>query len=327
MDKNLNELLVARVLDNIPKNLKAIEYLMDSLEISRESAYRRLRGEISFAFDEIAKLAVELNFSVDDIVGNNTTGRVFFDLKVDTSADPEKSFYEMIKEYHTYVDNLSRAKETESLASINRISLFLLVRFDNLFKFYYYKWIHQTYNVPIDHLFSETVLSKRILDIQEDLKIKTAKISNINFILDRDIFLAIVREVQYYFKRELITSDEILVLKNELIELLDHIDNLIQNGICNKGNSYNFYLSLLDIEMNSSFSFYDGKVVSQLWLYSVNCVIIKDQEICNMHRKWIESLKKCAILITQSNEMLQTEFILRQRTYIDSISNDLYYYD
>ena len=65
MKKNLNSVLIAIVLDKIPTTIKPVSYLMELLNLSRESAYRRLRGEISFSFEETAKLSTALDFSVD----------------------------------------------------------------------------------------------------------------------------------------------------------------------------------------------------------------------------------------------------------------------
>jgi hypothetical protein len=269
-----------------------------------------------------------LGFTIDEIIGTQNRDRIFFDIKADTSTEPEKSFLAMIKDYYDYIDAISRASDTEALVSINRISIFFLIRYDTLFKFFYYKWIHQTYNVPVYSPFSETTIPPEVALVRKQLRTRTEATHHASFILNRDIFLAIVREIQYYYNRRLISEEEMGLLKEELLELLLYVEKIMQKGVNDSGCIQNFYISLLDIETNSSCATYEGNIISQFWMYSVSSVIIKNQEICVMHKKWLESLKKCSVLITQSNEILQEEFIKKQREFIEGITNELsYYYD
>jgi hypothetical protein len=327
MKKDLNELLTLKISKSIPQNIKPINYLMNTLDISKESVYRRLRGQIPFTVDEVSALSRELSFSIDEIVGANNKGdRIFFDMKTDASKDPEDNFLAMIKDYYDHMDTLTKSFNVDSLVAINRINLFFLVQYDALFKFFYYKTIHQTYNIPVCRSLSEITVPEEIDAIQKQLKVKVELINNTNFIVSRDMFLPIIREIQYYYSRKLLTAEEIDILQQELFDLLHLIETQIQKGINSLGRTVNFYVSLLDIETNASCTIYDDKIVSQFWLYSINSMIIKNQKICTMHRKWLESGKKYSVLITQSNEILQDEFIKRQYKYIHEIIDEVIFY-
>jgi hypothetical protein len=325
-DKQI-ELLTTRILDGIPENIKPIEYLMGVLNIGKESAYRRMRGEIPFTFDEIAVLSLKLNFSVDEIIGKNTEERVFFDMQVNSSSKSEESFLAMLQEYLRYEETVCIPSASEEiLASINRLSLFFLVRFDSLFKLYYYHWIHQTHNVSLNYSFSDTIIPTQIMEARKEFLKKRKSLNNVSFIVDRDLFQTIVREIQYYYNRKLITEEEALILKGELNSLLISIETLMQKGCSENGCNYNFYLSLLDVETNTNCATYNDNIASLYWLYPVNAIIIVDQEICYMQKKWLESLKKFSVLITLSNEILQAEFIAKQREYLEDITSELYHY-
>jgi hypothetical protein len=321
-----NEFLTSKILDNIPQSIKSINYLIDKLNISRESAYRRLRGDIPYSFEEITNLSLDLGFSVDEVIGMSNGKRIFFDLQTDRSANPEESFLAMFVEYSKFVDIAKMAENVEIFISNNRINLFLLAKYDFLFKLYYYKWIHQTSCVSINKSFSEITVPEEIMSIRNEFLPKLINFTRANFIIDRDIFLTLVREIQYYYNRKLISDVEIILLKQELLELLNSMELLMQLGINENGSTYNFYLSLLDVETNTINISYDNNMASLYWLYSANAVVIKNQEICFMHKKWLESLKKYSVLITQSNEILQAEFLNKQREYIENINNDLFYY-
>jgi hypothetical protein len=321
------ELLTTRILEGIPENIKPIEYLMDTLNIGKESAYRRMRGEIPFTFDEISELSHKLSFSIDEIVGKNIEDRIFFDLQFNSSSKSDESFLAMLESYCKYLELVGNVPNGEVLASINRLSLFLLINYDSLFKLHYYNWIHQTHNVSLNQLFSETIIPPKIQEVREKFLSKRRNLNNVNFIVDRDIFLTIVREIQYYHNRKLITEEEAATLKGELVNLLKNIEIMMQKGTSKSGSSYNFYLSLLDVETNTNCATYgNDNIASLYWMYPVNPVVIVNQEICYMQKKWLESLKKFSILATLSNEILQAEFVAKQLEYLDNITDELYHY-
>jgi hypothetical protein len=321
------ELLTTKILEGVPENIKSIEYLMDVLNIGKESAYRRMRGEIPFTFDEVAVLSMKLGFSIDEIIGKDMEERIFFDLQVNSSSKSDESFLAMLEEYYEYIKLVNNsAPNEEVLAAINRISLYLLIGYNSLFKLYYYHWIHQTHNISLNHHFSDTIIPNRIMEIRQEFLNRRQTLNNLNFIIDRNLFQTIVREIQYYYNRKLITEEEVLEIKEELTDLLGRIEMLMQRGSNENGCIYNFYLSLLDVETNTNCATYDGNIASLYWLYPVNSIVIVNQEICYMQKKWLESLKKYSVLITLSNEILQAEFIAKQREYLDNITNELYHY-
>jgi hypothetical protein len=323
MSEKQSELLVTKILECIPNNIKPIELLMELLNIGKESAYRRMRGEIPFTFEEITKLALTLDFSVDEIIGKNKDERIFLDLLANSSSSHEESFLAMMKEYYRYIELLAKAHEKELYCTFNRISLAVSMGYDMLFKLYYYHWKHQTYNVSINDLFSDTLIPPEINAIRLQFKHIRPLMNNVNYIIDRGIFLNIVREIQYYYNRKLITDNEITLLKEELSDMLKNIEIIMQTGYNEYGATTNYYLSMLDIETNMNCATYDNNIASLYWLYPINSIVVINQEICNMQKKWIESIKKYSILVTLSNEILQTEFISKQYEYLENMTKEI----
>jgi hypothetical protein len=326
MDRKINELLTEKILRRLPSNLKPVEYLVDTLDIGRESAYRRMRGEIPFSFSEIAELSLRLDFSVDEIIGKNEKKRISFDLQAGFSPNLEENFLLMFKEYDKIVESFCEAKDVEVLISVNRFKPLFIIEFDALFKFYYYKWMHQAAKTSINCTYSDIVIPDELLYLQKKIKSRINLIDNVTFIIDRNLFYNVAREIQYYYNRKLISEEDVLLIKQEMIAYLKYMEGLIQKGENEAGSTYNFYLSLLDIDSNTIYAKHADSLMSQCWIYAVNPIIITNPRICEMHKKWLESLKKYSVLITQSNEILQAVFLNKQREYVENITNDLLYY-
>jgi hypothetical protein len=321
-----NELLSAKILESIPENIKPIEFLTELLNIGKESAYRRMRSEIPFTFEEITRLALELDFSVDEIIGKNKEERIFLDLQVNSSSSHEESFLSTLQEYYKYTELISSAQDKEVFCAFNRLSFASIIGFDALFQLYYYNWKHQTYNISINDPFSEVVIPPEINAIRYQFKLIKQNIYNVHYIIDRDIFENTTRVIQYYYNRKLITDEEIVILKDELSCVLKNIETIMQTGCNEAGASANYYLSLLDIETNSNCATFDGNIACLYWMHPVNSLCIVNQEVCNMQKRWIESIKKYSILVTLSNEILQAEFINKQVKYLNNLTKEIIYF-
>ena len=63
--------LINEMKDRMPQDQSLASYLINTLCIGKEAAYRRLRGEVAFTLDEIAIISCNLGISIDQIIGNH----------------------------------------------------------------------------------------------------------------------------------------------------------------------------------------------------------------------------------------------------------------
>jgi len=327
MSENFYKVLTNKIITNIPENKKPVAYLMDILNIGRESTYRRLRGNIPFTFEEIIKLSQCLNFSIDEIIGNDAKNIIFFpESKHKKPSDFDDIFYKSHLNYYNILEMISKAKEIDILFSVSQLTSFLIFDFELLFKFYYYTCIHQSDSGKPKFSFSNIELPQDIVSIRQKIKSNIASIPNTTYIFDQHVTMRLIRKLQYFYKRNLISYDELEAIRNDVIRFLDYIENLFQTGTNSAGTASNFYLSLLDIDMNSMYGTYDDSIVSLYWTYNINSVNIGNNDLIAMHKNWINSLKRSSIMISQSNEIVQASFLNLQRENIDKITTDTFYY-
>ncbi|MDR3220237.1 MAG: hypothetical protein LBU22_14905 [Dysgonamonadaceae bacterium] len=324
MNKQLNELLITTILKNVPRSIKPVNYLTDILGISRESAYRRMRSEKFFSFDEIAELSLKLDFSVDEVIRGNVEDKIFSELQITMLSSPEENFRTMMIAYYKWVEEITQVKSAV-IISVNSLESIFATQFEALSRFLYFRWMHRSHKTTINSSLSAIVLPPEMVEIQKKINSRISLINEITVILNRDVILNLIREIQYYYSRKLISEEEVMLLKNDLTEYVNLFEKMMQKGANELGPKYYFYLSLLDIESNSICARFNEKMVSQYWISAMKSVIITDQNICKIQQYWLESLKKYSVLITQSNEILQALFLNKQREYIENITNDLLY--
>jgi hypothetical protein len=312
-------ILTEKVLKIIPSNIKPVEYLMELLELSKESAYRRLRGDIPFTFDEVVKLSMDLGFSIDELIIENNEGRVFFGMDSLASSNPSKSFLNLLNDYHRDILTLNKTRNGEALITANRISEVFTAFFDKLFKFSYFKWIHQACETSMTTSYSDLIIPEEILEAQKKIKTGTPNCNKSTFIVDSNLFTNMIKEIAFYHKRKFINAEELLELKDELMNYLRMIEKIAQTGTGYSGSKYDIYLSSVNIGANSSYLNYGDHEVSRFYTHSHNPIITNDPRICSAHKRRIESLKKYTTLISLSNEILQTKYFEQQRTEIENL--------
>ena len=325
MNKEQND-LINRILENIPKEIKPAPYLADMLDISLESAYRRFGGKIPFTFEEVTKLSQLLNFSVDDIIDRKmTNSKALFELKADELVGSSKAFAAMLKRQLNYIKKLLDSSNSEVLIAMRHLTALSILDFDYLFKFFYYKWTRQTEDASFNYFFSDVVFPleiERLLEEIRSLSDAALKNNEQTIISNPSLCLSIVKEIQYYSKRNLINDEDLQLLKNDLFDWLASTDQLIKTGINPQGGRCNYFLSSFDIiESNSICTTFDMRMESQFWIYTINPLIVSNSGACKMHKEWFNSLKRYSTYITQSNEILQAEFLDKQREYINTINN------
>ena len=315
MDTELNKKLVVTVLKNISENKKPVPYLVNILNISRESAYRRIRGDIPFTVEELVTLAADLEFSIDILFEQEKQNRSFYDYM---SAEKNSSDYFaiMLKKYSELLEKLSYAKKLETIMAFNSFPPPFLVSFPNLFKFSYYKWLYQDKEISRNGSYSSLVLPDVAYIFQRKMRGNLFQGKNTILIFDANIFLNLIKEIQYFYNRKLLSNEELLLIKEDVLRMIEHFEESCQTGSY-ESTKIQLYLSSLCVNSNTIYYNYDDKAEPLFWLFTINPVIIQNQGFVSMQIKWLNSLRRQSALITQSNEIMQAEFFFKQREFVE----------
>ena len=315
MDSELNKKLVTTILKHISENKKPINYLVNTLKISRESAYRRMRGDISFTLQELVLLTADLEFSIDSVFEQERQNRSFYDY-TRNEKNPYDFFVLMLKKYSELFEKLSFAKRLETIMAFNSFPPPFCASFSNLFKFVYYKWQYQNKEIARTESYSNLVMPDSVFVFQRKLKGSLIQGKNVTLILDVNIFLNLIKEIQYFYNRKLLTNEELALIKEDTIRLIEQYEEITRTGTLG-GTRIQLYLSSLCVNTNTIYYSFDDKIEPLFWLFTINPVIIQNVGFVSMQMKWLNSLKRQSALITQSNEIMQTKFFFKQREYIN----------
>lgn len=321
--KNLNAIIIQKIMDSIPRHVKLAEFLMDKLGLCKESAYRRIRGDVAFTVEQLMDLSLELGFSIDELTTQKNNGYILYKQKSLKSYEPKDTFVTMLETFYESIKKQYQAKNSYTIVTINRLSEIITINFENLFRFYYYKWVHQINDTSVNHSFSEIVLPPEIIALRKKILPYTGHHKSMTYILDPNTFYNTLSDIQYYRSRGLINDEELLLLKNELKNIQDGMEILIKKGTWQGDHShtysYSYYLSSIPIESNSCFAWYDNHTESHFWFNSVTSFRSNNRQATDLHKIWLESLKKYAVLITKSNEQVQAAYLKKHSELLETM--------
>ncbi len=317
--ENLNKQMTAVLYKYFPQTKELANFLIDTLDLSKESAYRRLRNEVYYTFEEIVILCQKLELSIDKIAGVNAK-KAFLDMPLYKAEKPEEIYKEIIEWNIRAIKKIYQAKDSIQYTVLNRLPHGITMYSEPIAKFQYYKWYIHKYKGKVKTPFHEfevpeclNYLFREYFKTSEDLTEK------MRLILDENIFLYLIKEIQYCRDSNFIDSQSLEIMKEELYKIVDLTANVARTGTNKSNADIKIYLSGVDIEPNYTYAEYDDNIIFFIWSPSGEIVTSTNPEFCARQKDWIDSLMRYTTLITQCNEIKQLEFFDKQRKYISEM--------
>jgi len=332
MEAKIKRNIVDKILKRIPTEVNAIDYLAALLQISKESVYRRIKGEVPFTFEDIIKLSSELQFSIDELAFSDEselqqTKNGVFDFQTTQIHDAKDTFVKIFTTYIKTMQDFLNSSIAEVSTAANHPTLLPLANYDHLFNFYYYKWTYQLNVMPFNFKLSDITIPDEVRALQDKVKSFGLFVTNNTYVLDRDFIKSLLKEVRYYYERKLISPDELQLIQKDVYQFIDAMEIMATDSVQKLGYRNDMYLSSMSIEATGLLYKTDTYEEVQLWLYSGAYIRTRDKDVCKVYKVWLMSLRRYSSLITDCNESLRMEFLDQQREYVKNLANEDYSYE
>ncbi|WP_455640413.1 hypothetical protein [Parabacteroides sp.] len=319
MKDALNNGLIKAMREHLPEDTNLANYIMDIISIGKEAVYRRLRGEVPFTFYEVSLLSQSLGLSLDQIVGTNRSEGAIFNLNVSNGTNQMDKYHDILKRYSKLFNFVKDDPNAVLSAACNIVPFTFYSPYERLTKFRLCRWMHQNNGMKITAGMSDIIVPEKILESQRRLMQETRLLPNSYTILDNNVFQALVREIKYFAGLNMLTDEDIEVMKQELHHLLDEMEQIAAKGEYPNGNKVYLYLSNINFEATYTFLEKGTFQLCMFRLYAINYMDSQHPEICRAQKEWIQSLKRYSTLISQSGEIQRMIFFTKQREIVDTL--------
>lgn len=311
------KILLNVIKEKVPQKARLASLLADLLLIEKEAVYRRLRGEVPFTFAEIVKISRAFNISLDTIVGINTIRSHPFQLKLVRYNNPTEVDYAMHEEFANIIGETRHDPFSEVGFASGTLPLHFILKHEQILRFYTLRWLYQFKDAGTPSTFSEISFPERMQALFQRYLIEVEHFRYTFFIWDKLMITNLINDINYFRSIRLISDEEIVLLKKEIGNFLNDLEQLSIHGKFPNGNKVDVYISSLNFEASYCYMQTNQYRITLIRAFTYHEISSLDEGVFNKTKSWLQALKRTSVLISGSNEMSRILFFEKQRELLE----------
>ena len=227
----VQQLFFQHIKSALPPHLTLVDEIAEHLNISNDSAYRRIRGEKAMNFEEIQKLCRHYKVSLDQILHLQSEALVFTGR---VNHESSTTFEDYLESVHRNLSIINSFENRHVYFLMKDIPPFVHFQVPELSAFKFYFWMKSILHYdnmqkvkfslddPIYDKFH--VLSKKVIEAYN--KLPTTEIWNVESINST------IRQIEFFRDSGLYKSNaDVKLLYEKLEELINHIERQAETGL------------------------------------------------------------------------------------------------
>jgi len=311
----LQQVFFHHIKSRMPAHLSLAEEVAEHLNISNDSAYRRIRGEKPLSFEEVQLLCKHFRISLDHLLNIDSSSTVFFGNWVDKeSFDFEKYLSDMLLQ----LQQIAGFDKKEMYYEAKDIPPFHHFQFAELAAFKYFFWMKSILSYPDlakTHFESHTLKNpliatgKKIIETYSGIpSIEIWSIETID---------STIRQIEYshqtgaFKKKETVTQ-----LYDELEQLIAHIEAQAECGKkfiigtepTEESASYQLFFNEVILGHNTILSIGNESKTVFINHGVLNYMITRDQRFCDYTLQSMQNIMRKSSLISSVSEKERNRF-------------------
>ena len=310
---------------------KLVDVLIDTLHISLDSAYRRIRLEKILTLDEIIKISNTFNISIDHLISHDSSDSVLFSFPFKSSQFDLKEYFEKI------LTHLKKVKDENGVMyySAKDIPIFHFFQDKKLLAFKFHYWLN-TMNHKDEMMqkeFNYDFLPASIAELTKKIYTIYTQI-NTHEIWNYETLTRSSSQITYYYEMGIIDKTQANELQTRLIDFINHIENecklgkkyFIDNEPMSTEENYQFYYNEIMAADNSIYAEYGNTKESYLPHIVLNYMVTDNIQYSEYNKSVFDTVINKSTLITKVNEKdrrrffnFNKEFIKKQLNRIEII--------
>lgn len=325
MDANQTQaLFFNHIKSKIPSHLSFVDEIAELLNISNDSAYRRIRGEKPIGLDEMQVLCNAYHISLDQVLQLQTNTFIFSGKFLDPYAFGLNQYLQFVQ---NSLESFKSMQNPHYYMNVKDIPHFNFMPFPELcaFKFFFWKRTvigypeiaKQQFNGIEDDL--ETLeLAKKIIELY-------TQISSTEIWIEESI-MCTIRQVEFYKESNIFTDNHIVLkIYAQLEELLNHMEMQAEIGKkfsydqspAPNAASYDLYINEYLLGDNTVYVQGTGRQITFLNHSGLNFISTQDTKFCDYTFKKLQNIIRKSTHVSLVGEKERSVFFntLREKIH------------
>jgi hypothetical protein len=329
-ERTVQAQFLQRLKESIPANHSLVDELADLLEVSTDSAYRRIRGETALTIDEVSKICshYRLPFDYAGVQKGKGDSVTFSYNHLSTNPDSFEKYLENIR------DDMRRIKGTENkeiIFAAEDVPIFHHFSFPKLSAFKLFYWNRSILNSSSleGKQFDAAAVSEKMQEIVKEIYELYLQIPSIE-IWSEDTLNSTLKQVEYYWDSGLFKNKEdMLDVLNEISQMIKRIEWQAAHSTKFRGEvpgatsvqNYTLYNSELMIGNNCVLIKAGGSRNTYISHNTFNSMVTTNSAFCDETENWIKNLIKKSIPISGVSEKQRFRFFKMMNDKISKIQD------
>lgn len=304
--------LVQNLTESLPPGTNLARVLSDLLDVSVESAYRRLRGQTSFNLEELLVLRSEFGISIDSLAENNNA----ISITMKPIFNHRNTIHGYLTDLHSEFSML--LSQPNSLLKIIAADLpfFRLIAHDTLAAFKLFYW--QKSILALDKFqnqnFSADCINEETLEICQKLVINYKSCNSIE-VWNEQTINGTLKQIEYYVDCAFISSKQLLFdLYYELLRLMNIVGIEAQLGnkqleVNGSPRHYTLWHCELVMDNNSVLIQNDSFEALAIGFNSFNAFRCTNALMINEYKAWLDSMLSRSTMLSGQADKHRVRFI------------------
>jgi len=310
----------------VPSNISFVDEIATELNISTDSAYRRIRGETDLTFDEYRKLGLKYNLSLDELLGN-TYNTVLFKSRFvnESSFGAEKYLISIVED----LDYLANHDNKKLIYAAKDIPIFYLFIFKELAAFKIYFWFRSIFRFSglQDKKFSANRVPQRIIELGHQIWEKYLRIPSLE-IWSNETINATLRQIEFCSESGMFErGEDVELLCDRLLTIIDHLQKQAENGyksdlttsIRGDENTFSLYYNEVTISDNTIVFKMDDHYMTFFPHNVINILSTTNPDFCQQTVQTLDNIVQNSTLMSTYGAKERNRYFHKVRKKINEL--------
>jgi plasmid maintenance system antidote protein VapI len=316
----LQMVFIQKLKENLPPNLGLAEEIASILEISTDSAYRRIRGETELSIDEVFKLTKKYNISVDSVFANLGDTVTFTYTKLTDDAD---NFDKYLNRIYNHVKAIASFKDKKITYIAEEVPLFYSFFTEKLTQFKLFYWQRSVLNVPNyqGKKFEFGVIPEHQVKLAMSSLAEYQSIPSVE-VWTNETILTVLKQIEFYTESGVFKSkQDALELVEEVRKMAQYLENCAETGrklVSSPNENLLLYNSEVVLGTNCIYITMGEAKYAYITFNTLNSLTTNNHEFCEETEHWVKNIIKKSTLISGVAEKQRFQFFSKMYKNIDN---------
>ena len=323
---NIQKTLFETIKSRLSPHLSLVDEIADLLDLSPDSAYRRIRGEKHLSLFEAEKLAKHFKLSLDNLLGISSDSVTFQSIFLD---EEEFDFQKYLESLLGDMIRVSHDPSTEIIFQLNELNLYHVIQFPELLAFKIYFWSKSSLDFQSfsDMKFSLSAIDENILELSGKISDYYVKL-NTTELLTQEFLISFLKQIEFYTDSGFFENNEdALTLCNRALELIEHLRKQAELGYKytygltppGTGGTFKLYSNNLTLVDNVILVDVSGQGITYLTNGAINLLMTSDQEFYCRNLQMAKSIMKRSTMISDTSERERNLFFNKIKDEVNMV--------